>query len=99
MKITKAQVKDIISRVAKTFIQTFISSISFDAILGITSDFDTFKRMLISMLISAGAAGVCAVWNSLKYPIIALLNAILERIFPTSEELTAEIDKAFGGEE
>lgn len=99
MKITKAQVKDIISRVAKTFIQTFISSISFDAILGITSDFDTFKRMLISMLISAGAAGVCAVWNSLKYPIISLLNAILERIFPTSEELTAEIDKAFGGEE
>lgn len=99
MKITKAQVKDIISRVVKTFIQTFISSISFDAIFDFTDDFDTFKRMLISMLVSAGAAGICAVWNSLKIPIISLCNALLERIFPTSEELTAEIDKAFGGEE
>lgn len=98
MKITKAQVTNIICRAAKTFIQSFIASISVDAIFGIT-DLDTLKRMFVSMIIGAVASGVSAVWNSMQIPLTNLFNALLERIFPTSEELTAEIDAAFGGEE
>jgi len=98
VKITKAQVTNIICRAAKTFIQSFIAAISVDMLFGIT-DLDTLKRMLLSMIIGAVASGISAVWNSMQVPLTNLFYALLERIFPTSEELTAEIDKAFGGEE
>ena len=56
-------IKDIAIRAAKTFIQAFLSSVSVDALLGVT-DFDTLKRVGVSMLIAGTAAGICALWNA-----------------------------------
>ncbi len=56
-------IKDIIIRALKTFVQAFLSAISVDALLGVT-DFDTLKRIGISMLIAGTAAGISAVWNT-----------------------------------
>lgn len=61
--MNKSVIKDIAIRAAKTFIQAFLSSVSVDALLGIT-DFDTLKRVGISMLIAGTAAGICALWNA-----------------------------------
>lgn len=62
MKISKEKIKDIAIRALKTFIQAFLSAISVDALLGVT-DLDTFKKVLVSVLIAAAAAGISAVWN------------------------------------
>ena len=53
---------DVAERAIKTFLQAFLSSISVDVLLGIT-DFDAFKKVGISMLVAALAAGISAVWN------------------------------------
>ncbi len=63
MKMNKEMIKDIAVRAAKTFVQAFLSAISVDALLGVT-DFDTFKRIAVSMLIAGTAAGLSAVWNA-----------------------------------
>ena len=60
----KKAIKDILIRALKTFIQAFISSLSIDAFLGVT-DLTTFKKIALSLLVGALAAGVSAVWNSL----------------------------------
>lgn len=59
---TKKIIFDIIERAAKTFMQAFLSSISVDVLLGVT-DFDTFRKVGVSMLVAALAAGISAVWN------------------------------------
>ncbi len=59
----KIIIKDIAVRALKTFVQAFLSAVSVDALLGVT-DFDTFKRIGISMLIAGTAAGISAVWNA-----------------------------------
>ncbi|MBQ2847211.1 MAG: hypothetical protein IJE74_03035 [Clostridia bacterium] len=59
---TKIIIKDTAIRAAKTFLQAFLSAISVDALLGVT-DFDAFKKVGLSMLIAALAAGISAVWN------------------------------------
>ena len=61
--MNKSVIKDIAIRAAKTFIQAFLSSVSVDALLGVT-DFDTLKRVGVSMLIAGTAAGICALWNA-----------------------------------
>ena len=61
--MNKSVIKDIAIRAAKTFIQAFLSSVSVDAFLGVT-DFDTLKRVGVSMLIAGTAAGICALWNA-----------------------------------
>lgn len=55
--------KDVAIRALKTFAQAFISSISIDALFGVT-DLDMLKKIGISMLIAGTAAGISAVWNS-----------------------------------
>jgi len=62
IKINKDKLKDIAIRALKTFIQAFLSAISVDALFGAT-DLDTFKKVLVSILIAASAAGISAVWN------------------------------------
>lgn len=62
LKISKEKIKDIAIRALKTFIQAFLSAISVDALLGVT-DLDTLKKVLVSILIAASAAGISAVWN------------------------------------
>ncbi len=59
---TKRIITDIIERAGKTFMQAFLSAISVDVLLGVT-DFDAFKKVGISMLVAALAAGISAVWN------------------------------------
>ncbi len=62
-KDTKEIIKDIAIRALKTFFQAFLSAISVDTLLGVT-DFDTFKKLGLSMLVAAAAAGISAVWNA-----------------------------------
>lgn len=62
--MNKTVIKDIVIRALKTFVQAFLSAVSVDALLGVT-DFDTFKRIGISMLIAGSAAGISAVWNTM----------------------------------
>ncbi len=51
------QVKDIVVRAVKTFLQAFISAL----MVANLTDFDSVKAAVIA----AGAAGVSAVWNTL----------------------------------
>lgn len=60
---TKEMIADILERSGKTFLQAFMSAISVDVLLGIT-DFDAFKKVGLSMLVAALAAGISAVWNA-----------------------------------
>ncbi len=59
---TKRIIADVAERALKTFFQAFLSSISVDVLLGVT-DFDAFKKVGISMLVAALAAGISAAWN------------------------------------
>lgn len=59
---TKEMIIDILERAGKTFLQAFLSAISVDALLGVT-DFDAFRKVGLSMLVAALAAGISAVWN------------------------------------
>lgn len=59
---TKRIIIDISERAGKTFMQAFLSAISVDVLLGVT-DFDAFKKVGLSMLVAALAAGISAVWN------------------------------------
>ena len=61
-KETKEMLCDISKRAFKTFMQAFMSAISVDVLLGIT-DFDALKKVGLSMLVAALAAGISAVWN------------------------------------
>lgn len=62
-EMNKEIIKDIAIRALKTFAQAFVSSISVDALLGVT-DLDTLKKIGLSMLIAGTAAGISAVWNT-----------------------------------
>ncbi len=62
-EMNKQIIKDIVIRALKTFVQAFLSAISVDSLLGVT-DFDTLKKIGISMLIAGTAAGISAVWNT-----------------------------------
>ena len=55
--------KDVVIRALKTFAQAFISSISIDALFGVT-ELDMLKKIGISMLVAGTAAGISALWNS-----------------------------------
>lgn len=59
---TKRILADVAERAVKTFLQAFLSSISVDLLLGAT-DFDAFKKIGLSMLVAALAAGISAAWN------------------------------------
>lgn len=56
--MTKAKLKDIGIRAAKTFIQAFLANISIETVLA-SND----RSLVRSMLISATAAGISAVMN------------------------------------
>ncbi len=65
MSIEKKKIiRDILIRAAKTFVQAFISYLSIDAFFGVT-DYTTLKKIALSLVIGALAAGVSAVWNSI----------------------------------
>lgn len=89
--MTKEKIKDVVSRASKTFVQAFVSSISVDALIGVT-DFDTLKKLAISVLIAAVAAGISAVWNMCGDMIVNFLYKIIDKFMPTSEEITTSIE-------
>lgn len=60
--MTKEKIKDFAARAGKTFIQAFLAALSIDMIVGV-SDFETLKKVALSALIAAVAAGISAVWN------------------------------------
>lgn len=65
MSIEKKKIiRDILIRAAKTFVQAFISYLSIDAFFGVT-DYTALKKIALSLVIGALAAGVSAVWNSI----------------------------------
>ncbi len=59
---TKRIIADVAERAVKTFLQAFLSSISVDVLLGVT-DFDALRKVGLSMLVAALAAGISAAWN------------------------------------
>lgn len=59
---TREMIIDILERAVKTFLQAFMSAFSVDVLLGVT-DFDAMKKVGLSMLVAALAAGISAVWN------------------------------------
>ena len=61
--MTKEKIKDILERTLKTFLQAFLSALSVEVLIGVT-DFATLKKLALSVLIGAVAAGICAVWNT-----------------------------------
>lgn len=88
MKLTKAQIKDILTRALKTFAQAFISALSVDTLFGVT-DLDTLKRIGLSMLIAGVAAGVSAVWNMTQ----DFIFKWIEKKFPTDKAVEEPIQK------
>lgn len=71
------KVKDILIRAGKTFVQAFISYLSIDAFFGVT-DLTALKKIALSLLVGALAAGVSAVWNSLLEWISSRIEAMDE---------------------
>ena len=58
------QWRDILIRTGKTFIEAFLGYLTIDGFFGVT-DTGALKRLLLSMLVGAAAAGFTAVWNAL----------------------------------
>ena len=76
--------RDILIRASKTFVQAFISYLSIDAFFGVT-DYTTLKKIALSLVVGALAAGVSAVWNS-------ILEWINRRIDEMGEEVESDED-------
>ena len=86
----KAKVKDIVARASKTFIQAFIGSFTIDAFFGVT-DTETIKKIGLSMLVAAVAAGVSAVWNML----LDFVYKKIDEAIPTDNEIETAIQEGF----
>lgn len=80
--MSKAKVKDIVTRATKTFIQAFIGSFTIDAFF-MVSDTDTLKKIFLSVLVASVAAGVSAVWNML----LDFMYKKIDKIMITDEDL------------
>ena len=89
--MSKEKIKDVLVRAGKTFAQAFVSALSVDALFGVT-DFTALKKIGISILIAAGAAGVSAVWNM----VLNFIYKKIDEIMPTEDELTNALE---GGED
>ena len=92
--MTKEKIKDVLIRAGKTFAQAFISALSVDALFGVT-DFTALKRIGITILIAAGAAGVSAVWNM----VLDFVYKKIDEAMPTSDEIEKELKEGFYDDE
>ena len=88
--MSKEKIKDIVARASKTFIQAFIGSCTIDAFFGV-SDIETIKKIGLSVLVAAVAAGVSAVWNML----LDLIYKKIDESIPTIEEPDTETQEGF----
>lgn len=93
----KKKIKDIIARASKTFIQAFLSSFTIDSIFSVT-DAETFKRIGLSILVGAVAAGISAVWNSLMEYIYKWIDKKFP-VFVPEEDTPIEFDTPMEPEE
>lgn len=78
--MNKKAVRDILIRASKTFVQAFVSYLSIDAFFGVT-DYTTLKKIALSLVVGALAAGVSAVWNS----ILEWINRRIDEMGETEE--------------
>lgn len=83
----KKIIRDILIRAAKTFVQAFISYLSIDAFFGVT-DYTALKKIALSLVIGALAAGVSAVWNS----ILEWINRKIDEIDEEKSDDEAETE-------
>jgi hypothetical protein len=60
--------KDVLARAAKTFIQAS-GSLAIAQVSGINLGDGDLKNVILNILISAGAAGISAVWNGVILPL------------------------------
>ena len=81
----KAKARDIIIRAAKTFVQAFLSYLTVDAFFGIT-DLNAAKKVALSLVLGAVAAGISAVWNLF----INWLNSYIEGLEAKKSENVVE---------
>jgi len=77
------KVRDILIRAGKTFMQAFISYLSIDAFFGVT-DISALKKIALSVLVGAVAAGISAVWNTL----LEWINRRIDELDEEDEEPT-----------
>ncbi len=71
--MNKEKIKDVLIRALKTFIQAFVS-IAIAQLAGVNFiEGENLMNVLIGIAVSAGAAGISAVWNGVLSP---LLNSI-----------------------
>ena len=85
--------KNILTRAGKTFVQAFISYLSIDGFFGVT-DLNAIKKIALSILVGALAAGISAVWNAF----IEWLTARIDEM-EFEQELTDDLRKAEEGDE
>lgn len=83
--MTKEKIKDIAARASKTFIQAFVSSLTIDSFFGVT-DVDAIKKVGISVLVGAVAAGISAVWNTVLDAVYKWLDKKFPVFVPETEE-------------
>ena len=88
--VTKEKIKDIVARATKTFVQAFIGSFTIDAFFGVT-DTEAIKKIGLSMLVAAVAAGVSAVWNM----VLDLIYQKIDEAIPTNDEVETAIQEGF----
>lgn len=91
-KIKQTDWKDVLKRASKTFAQAFIGSFTIDAFFGVI-DISAIKKIGLSMLVAAVAAGVSAVWNM----VIEWLYVKIDEGIPTDE--ADEIDETDEGDD
>lgn len=82
-----AKVKDVLIRTGKTFIQAFASYLTVDVFFGVT-DFNTAKKVALSLVMGAVAAGLCAVWNLF----INWFNSYIEGLHTVTETYSEDED-------
>lgn len=79
------QWKDILTRTGKTFVEAFLGYLTIDGFFGVSS-VSAFKKVLLSLLVGAAAAGITAVWNML----IQWLTIRIDEIGEPMEEIGGE---------
>ncbi len=85
------QWRDILVRTGKTFIEAFLGYLTIDGFFGVTS-YTGIKKVLLSMLVGAAAAGVTAVWNMLIHWLTVKIDDIGEE-----DEIEQQLKKFYEG--
>ena len=89
--------KDIMIRTGKTFIEAFLCYLTIDGLFAVTS-YTALKKVLLSLLVGAAAAGFTAVWNMLIQWLTVRIDELGEDEPTAEEQIEAEISDLLGGD-